>query len=311
MIEEDRNTLPQIVVSNRNPHLLETTDGLPFLMLGDTAWELLHRITYDEAREYLEVRANQGFNMIWANVLAEFDGLHMPNRNGDLPLHNDDPSKPNEAYFAHVDRVVAAAEEFGLYVGLLPAWGDKLTAPWGEGPAIFRLNNLEVAQSYGEFLGQRYGGKTNILWVLGGDRPARLFGDEDQYPKQAAKDAGLPLDSDWTPIWAAMAYGIRKSGATHPITYHPQGGMGSTSVLLHDEPWLDMNAMQSGHGGGHDVPVWEAIARDFAMLPVKPTFDAEPNYEDHPVSPWPTWDPSTTTTSESRSTDRYSQALAA
>ena len=27
------------------------------------------------------------------------------------------------------------------------------------------------------------------------------------------------------------------------------------------------------------------------MLPVKPTFDSEPNYEDHPVSPWPTFNP--------------------
>lgn len=27
------------------------------------------------------------------------------------------------------------------------------------------------------------------------------------------------------------------------------------------------------------------------MLPHKPTLDAEPNYEDHPVNPWPTWNP--------------------
>jgi hypothetical protein len=49
--------------------------------------------------------------------------------------------------------------------------------------------------------------------------------------------------------------------------------------------------MQSGHGGGHDVPVWEWIARDYALSPARPTLDAEPNYEDHPVNPWPKWDP--------------------
>ena len=43
--------------------------------------------------------------------------------------------------------------------------------------------------------------------------------------------------------------------------------------------------MQSGHGSGHDTPVWDAIASDWALQPVKPTLDAEPNYEDHPVNP--------------------------
>jgi hypothetical protein len=49
--------------------------------------------------------------------------------------------------------------------------------------------------------------------------------------------------------------------------------------------------MQSGHGSGHDVPVWKWIERDRKIVPIKPTLDGEPNYEDHPVNPWPTWDP--------------------
>ena len=51
--------------------------------------------------------------------------------------------------------------------------------------------------------------------------------------------------------------------------------------------------MQSGHGDGHDSPVWSWVARDFALTPAKPTLDLEPNYEDHPYNPWPTWDPAT------------------
>jgi hypothetical protein len=49
--------------------------------------------------------------------------------------------------------------------------------------------------------------------------------------------------------------------------------------------------MQSGHGGGHDQPVWDWVAQDFALTPAKPTLDLEPNYEDHPYNPWPRWDP--------------------
>ncbi|MBL8095627.1 MAG: DUF4038 domain-containing protein, partial [Anaerolineales bacterium] len=33
------------------------------------------------------------------------------------------------------------------------------------------------------------------------------------------------------------------------------------------------------------------VARDLDRDPRKPVLDGEPNYEDHPVNPWPTWDP--------------------
>ncbi len=285
--------LRKIEVSDQNPHLLATDDGKPFLVLGDTAWELFHRLDLAEIERYFQVRAHQGFNFVWANLLPEFDGLRVPNRQGDLPLHDANPALPNEQYFAFVDEVLDLAASYDIYVGLLPAWGDKLTAPWGAGPRIFGLDNLDVAEEYARWLGNRYADRTNIMWVLGGDRPAKVFGDPDQFPMKNALEAGLPADIDWTPIWRAMARGLKSGGANQPVTYHPQGGTVSSSQFLHEEPWLDINAIQSGHGGGHDVPIWDSISRDYHMSPPKPTLDAEPNYEDSPVSPWPTWDPAT------------------
>jgi hypothetical protein len=87
-----------------------------------------------------------------------------------------------------------------------------------------------------------------------------------------------------------MAKGIIE-GTNHQciITYHPSGGDNSTSQWIHNETWLDINMFQSGHGGGHDAPCWELTKRDFNYSPTKPTLDAEPNYEDHPVNPWPKW----------------------
>ena len=133
-----------------------------------------------------------------------------------------------------------------------------------------------------------------MLWILGGDRPPRVKGSDSEWVAKTAKAAGFGPDQDWTPIWRAIASGIKEGGGSTPtIVYHPQGGVESTSITLHDESWLSINGMQSGHGGGHDVPVWEMIARDFAMTPPKPTLDLEPNYEDHPYNPWPQWDPAT------------------
>ena len=126
------------------------------------------------------------------------------------------------------------------------------------------------------------------MWILGGDRPPKLTS-----PSKSAQAAGFPADQDWTPIWREMASGLAEGLGKKPlILYHPQGGADS-SQYLHNEPWLSVNGMQSGHGSGHDVPVWEWIARDYAMTPPKPALDLEPNYEDHPYNPWPRWDPST------------------
>ena len=155
-------------------------------------------------------------------------------------------------------------------MGLLPTWGDKVVHGAGAGPIVFDEANACV---YGKWLGARYCDRTNVFYILGGDRPA------------------FTETHDYRPIWRAMAAGL-DAGAGQRIlkTYHPAGGKSSTA-WIHDEPWLDFNMMQSGHGSGRSTPTWEMIAHDYALTPTKPVIDAEPNYEDHPISPWPTWNP--------------------
>ena len=117
--------LSQLQVS-ANKRFLQTKEGKPFFWLGDTAWELFHRLSREEASKYLENRAEKGFTVIQAVVLAELDGLHEPNAYGEIPLENDDPTKPREAYFQHVDFIVRKAAALNLYIGMLPTWGDKV-----------------------------------------------------------------------------------------------------------------------------------------------------------------------------------------
>ena len=282
--------LPRLRVSEQNPHQLETEDGQPFFLLGDTAWELFHRLTREESDFYFTNRAAKGFNLICAVALAEFDGLRVPNAEGEIPLHDFDPRRPNEAYFAGMDARIAMATAHGLYIGLLPTWGDKLTAPWGAGPRIFHPEDPDTVREYGLYLGRRYRDASNILWILGGDRPPRLAEISASWPYPW--NAGFTPATDWIPLWQAMAAGISEGTEGKALfSYHPQGGPLSTSHFLHNESWLSINMMQSGHGGGHDAPVWEWVARDYNLSPIKPTLDAEPNYEDHPVNPWPVFDP--------------------
>lgn len=242
-----------------NQRCLQQADGTPFFWLGDTAWELFHRLDREEASHYLENRADKGFTVIQAVVLAELDGLNTPNPYGDTPLINNDPAQPNEAYFKHVDFIVDRAEALGLHIGMLLTWGDKFNKRWGVGPEVFTPDNARI---FGEFLGERYRDKP-IVWILGGDR--------------------IPEEEEDFAIVRAMAEGLQTGDAgNHLMTYHPMGGRNSAE-FFHQDDWLDFNMFQSGHGE-KNIPNHEVTASNYQLEPTKPTLDGEPNYEDHPVN---------------------------
>jgi Protein of unknown function (DUF4038)/Putative collagen-binding domain of a collagenase len=243
-------------ISDNHRYLVDQR-GRPFFYLGDTAWELFHRLNREDADFYLRNRAAKRFTVIQAVVLAEYGGLREPNPYGDLPLSDNDPTKPVEAYFKHVDFIVDRAAELGLVIGMLPTWGDKWNKKWGQGPEVFTPENAAV---YGEFLGRRYREKP-IVWILGGDRPI-----ESERHKA---------------IIRAMVNGLRKGDlGRHLMTFHPTGGQSSAEWFQVDD-WLDFNMSQTGHGYNH--PNHERIASDYARQPTKPCVDGEPGYEDHPA----------------------------
>ena len=247
-----------------NKRFLQTSDGTPFFWMGDTAWELFHRLNREEATSYLKNRADKGFTVIQAVVLAELDGLHTPNAYGEVPLENDDPTKPREAYFQHVDFIVRKAAELNIYIGMLPTWGDKVYKDrWGTGPEIFNAENAGV---YGKWIGNRYKNDKNIIWILGGDRNPRNDGD--------------------VAIWRAMAAGIEESVGRDKalMTFHPQpNGVqdGGSAKWFHKDDWLDFNMFQTGHC--REILLWDRMEYAYTLKPVKPVLDGEPIYEDHPV----------------------------
>src|SRR4051812_43023604 len=56
---------PRLKVSE-NQRFIVSADGKPFFYLGDTAWELFHRLNREEAVAYLEDRAKKHFTVIQA-----------------------------------------------------------------------------------------------------------------------------------------------------------------------------------------------------------------------------------------------------
>ena len=247
-----------LLAVSENGRYLQRSDGAAFFYMGDTAWELFHRLNREEAELYLRDRSRKGFSVIQAVVLAEAGGLDVPNAYGDLPLIGKDPTRPNEAYFRHVDYIVDRAAARGLFIGMLPTWGKY----WGESPGIESfIFTVENARIYGRFLGKRYRDK-QVIWILGGD-------------KTVAGDAERALVD-------AMAEGLEEGdGGLLLKTYHPRGP-GLSSVHLHQAKWLDFNMYQSSHAAhDHDNGIY--AEHDYALKPVKPTLDGEPRYETIPV----------------------------
>lgn len=251
-------------VADDHRHLVDA-QGRPFFYIGDTAWELFHRLNREEAALYLENRARKGFTVIQAVVLAELDGLTEPNPYGHKPLRDDDPTRPsvvegpNNDYWDHADFIVGKAASLGLVVGMLPTWGANWNRKWGKRAEIFTPENAAV---YGEWLGRRYRDQP-VIWILGGDRN--------------------PENDRHLAIIRAMAAGLaRGDGGAHLMTFHPQGGSCSDQWFHRDE-WLDFNMFQSGHAA-RDIANDEFTLKARGRDPVKPVLDGEPRYEDHPIN---------------------------
>lgn len=240
-------------------------NGEPFFYLGDTAWEIFHRLNREEMAYYFACRAKQGFTVVQGVALAEFEGVTVPNAHGRLPLQLTnglpDPCRPDTdgpySYWDHLDYALDTAAAHGLFIALLPTWGDKFHLCWGQGPVVFTEENARV---YGQWIGQRYAEKENIIWMLGGDRR---------------------LEPPHRRIIDAMAAGIRQADPHHLITFHPTGC--STSLdELPDADYLDFHTAQTGHDVSQCWDTDRVILR-MAARSGKPCMDAEPRYEDHPA----------------------------
>lgn len=275
--------LAQIKVDNTKTYLT-TNDGKPFFWLADTGWELFHRLSREEIINYLHTRKKQEFNVIMAVALAEVNGIKQPNFYGHTPFKNietlewdvtsgNDPKKVQEYdYWDHLDFAIKEAERRKMYVGLLPSWGDKVV-PGAAGPVIF--TNEKTAYDYAKKLANRYKNQKNIIWILGGDRPALYVRTEN----------GIAKDSvDYRPVWRGMAKAIQEVfGKEVFIAYHP--GYHTSEYFKDEDSWLSINAIQSGHAT-RDIAIWDSVRVDLKSVPKRPFMDMEPCYEDHPVFPW-------------------------
>jgi len=273
----------KLQVVSANPHYLEYSDGNPFLWFGDTGWEMIKCLNRDEVLLYLNNRKTKGFNVIQTVIISEFiqsdkatnyyaDSIFV-NENPEKPMvtAGNNPDNPVEYdYWDHADYVVKTAENMGLYIALVPTWGEWVI-PRGGKPLFYTTSQ---AYNYGWFVGNRYKNSPNIVWVLGGDRQP----DE--------RKEGVEL-------WRAMAEGIADGvngtksldgKADYTTTLMTHHAYNSSSNWFYNDAWIDLHLWGSYHADVNLSRSYQLAANDWNLPIPKPTINAEPCYEDHGIN---------------------------
>ena len=229
--------LPRLKVSE-NHHFLVTDAGKPFFWLGDTDWELFHRLNREEADRLLADRAGKGFTILQSVAIAELEGHTDPNAYGHLPLVDLDPTRPAlvdgpaNDYWDHVDYIVNKANSLGLYIGFLPTWGRFWHDTNNGRKPLFTVANAEV---YGEWLdfNMRQNGHT-----------AEFTGRYDNTRKDYDRTPVKPV-VDGEPIYE-----------DHPVSFDAKKFGHSLAADVRRPLYWDLFGGAFGHTYGHHS-VWQ------------------------------------------------------
>jgi len=151
--------------SANNRYLVDQNDK-PFLIIGDAPQAMVGNLSLMQAKHFMDNRQSYGVNALWVNLLCDsytacnsdgttFDGIAPFTTPGDL-------STPNPAYFDRAAKMIDAAAARGMVVLLDPIE----TGGWLQ---TLRDNGAMKARKYGEYLGNRFKDKPNIIWMSGND----------------------------------------------------------------------------------------------------------------------------------------------
>lgn len=262
---EGRQDSLSLEVSENGRYFLQGDQ--PFFWLGDTGWLMLTRLDRQQAATYLRTRSEQGFNVIQVMLLHSLDAVNVY---GDSALKGASVAHPRVTagnsfsdstaydYWDHVEYALRLAEELDMYLAMVPVWGSNVRSGAVSG---------KDAAVYAAWLGKRFSGHPNIIWLNGGD----------------------VRGTDSMEIWNVIGQQLKRHDPAHLVTFHPFGRTQS-SDWFHDASWLDFHMFQSGHrrydqddterAYGEDN--WRYALHDLALEPARPTLDGEPSYEDIP-----------------------------
>ena len=164
------STVTWPIKMSSNHRYLTDQNGVPWLMVADSAHHIVSDIPTSSYSTYLSNRKAKSFNAI--NIFAVCAHGNCPSdgsaQDGARPFTTGtgpssyDLSTPNNAYWSEIDNLVSMAASNGLVVIITELdMADFLTTYQNNGPT--------KVYNFGAYLGNRYKIFDNIIWVAGND----------------------------------------------------------------------------------------------------------------------------------------------
>jgi hypothetical protein len=243
---------PRLQVSENHHFLVEAATGQPVFLLADTAWNL-GALNLDEADEYLQSRADHGFNAVMF-ALNFSPQAEARNAYGQPAYVGPAGTELNPAYFEYCQAIVDRAAERGLYVVLFAMWA-------GEKAGTMNRYSPAELHTLGRALGRKFAGISNVILCAGGEATPNYVDVE----RVNSLGSGLKEGCEGRNL----------------VTVHPVGGI-SSSKFYRDADWLDFYLCQAKSGTNPQFAGYDAAAlvlNDWAAAGAKPTMMGEQRYE--------------------------------
>lgn len=267
---------------HENGRMLVDAQGDPVFLLGEALWAAPWKLGRTEFVDYLVLRSDQQFNAIAIYAFSHW--YTTPNVYGDAPFARSngewltsefvttDGDQPTDAtqydYWDHLDYIVDRAAASSMYVLLSPLHGRYISGPWSGDALDTELLTPAEIYSVGRWFGDRYGDRSNIIWIVGADRsPVTVRHDYRSGYRALAEGISDGVNGDHT-------FDSSANHASTLMTYWPRKWAPNSSYWFHFDDWLDFNSVQ-------DMPrdQVDAIRHDWHLQPYKPTFLFEGRYE--------------------------------
>jgi hypothetical protein len=251
-----RNGFIKVKQSGENAgHYFQYADGEPFLWIADTWWNWTKRnIQFETFQKLVDDRAEKGFNI--GQLFVPGNGWGR-----ESSLLDKTYSELDTEHMKKVEQMIAYANSKGITVWIHGWWSR---------PELNKTIGEEKMRRWWRYLVHRLGAY-NVVWVLAGEYNMHNNGG---FKLDFWKELGKIVKSDdpynrivglhnTPPFW--------DGGAEAP--------QWSTGEVLHNEPWLDYNQSQTGHGKYANEMIPVIIKKEYQRQPAKPILVTEPWYE--------------------------------
>lgn len=229
-------------VSSNNRYL-EDQNGKPFLVVAETSWTMLTKLSVADMKWIVDKRKSQGFNTIMTNVEAFSPGSDGPRGTAFV---GGDITNWNTSYFNDIDTLIQYAASQDMHIMLNGFWlcnyYEQNVVP-----------SAAAASTFGSKLGMRYKNFPNVSYFIGGD--VNFF-----------------ANSAVTAAIKAYGSALQAAAPNQLITYHSKADYPTTG----DAPWLKTRSPQLSYGS---VNINSALSSFYNASPTLPAFCSEPPYE--------------------------------